>query len=329
MNTQANLNLLRVLYSLLNTKSTVGAAKELNITQPAVSKQLNQLRELFQDPIICRYGSHNELTPKAESLRVLVSETVGNLNTLFENRHFDPSTSDFHLNIATDSGIIRGVIADILATIHTETPKFSITFLPASDRLVRRLNKGMIDLYIGHLPIKADIKLEEMVVVKQPVRCFMSTHHPLAKTTSPDEILNPEDLQKYTFICDRAGFSNTPDYDKYIKGLGIVAKEQFSVLEAGSAMAAAKNTSTLLIGAYHLSPEYRNDILLTSRKLPGDVPCSKLGLAWPKYKNYCQKHGWVRERITELWNEKSCFTDQLSVQDPRRNPAIGLKQTTI
>ena len=309
MNTQANLNLLRVFYSLLNTKSTVGAARELNITQPAVSKQLSQLRELFQDPIICRQGNHNELTPKAESLRAQVSEAVGCLNTLFENRNFDPLTKNFHLNIATDSGIIRGGLSDMLSTIHGEAPKLSVTFLPSSDRLEKRFNKGMIDLYIGHLPVKADIPLEEVVIVRQPVRCFMSTHHPLAISTGPDETLTPDDLQKYTFVRDRAGFSSTSCYENYIKELGIVAKEQFSVLEAGSALTTVKGTSSLLIGAYHLTPEYRNDIFLTSRKLPGNVPCTQLGLVWPTYKHYCHKHNWLRERIMELWHQDNYFTE--------------------
>ena len=301
MNTQANLNLLRVFYSLLNTKSTVGTAKALNVTQPAVSKQLNQLRELLQDPIICRYGSNNELTPKAESLRALVSETVGNLNSLFETQSFDPLSSDIHLNIATHSAIIRGGLSNILGSLHLEAPKLSVDFIPISERVEKRFNKGLIDLYIGPLPIKADIPLEMLKVITHPVCCFMPKNHPLALSTKPNDTLSVDDLKQYTFTKDRAGFSNTSECAKYFKQLGITPKEPFSLMEGGSALTTIKGTNTLLIGAYDLSPEFRNDNELTSRSLPGDVPLLQLGMAWLRFKNTCPKHSWVRSRLLDLW----------------------------
>lgn len=302
MNTQANFNLLRVFYSLLNTKSTVSTAKALHVTQPAVSKQLNQLRELLQDPLICRYGSHNELTPKAESLRALVSEAVGNLNTLFEGQTFDLLSSEIHLNIATNSAIIRGGLSSVLGHLYQEAPNLSINFIPISERVERRLNKGLIDLYVGPLPIKAEIPLEIMEIIKQPVRCFMPAHHPLAQSTSPEDRLSIEDLRQHSFTKDRAGFSNTTDCARYLNTLGIVPKEQFSLMEGGSALTTIKNTNTLLIGSYDLSYEFHNDDELTSRSLPGDVPQQKMGLAWPKYKNTCAKHSWFRKRLVELWH---------------------------
>ncbi|MCW7551401.1 LysR family transcriptional regulator [Endozoicomonas gorgoniicola] len=302
MNTQANLNLLRVFYSLLNTKSTVSTAKALNVTQPAVSKQLNQLRELLQDPLIFRYGSSNGLTPKAESLRGLVSETVGNLNTLFEGHSFDLLSSDIHLNIATNSAIIRGWLAGIIGSLHQEAPNLSVNFVPISEHVEKGFNKGLIDLYIGPLPIKADIPLEIMEVITQPVRCFMPKKHPLALSTDPGETLSVDDLKKYAFTNDRAGFSNTDECGKYFKQLGVTPKEAFSLMEGGSALTTIKSTSTLLIGAYELSPEFHRDNELTSRALPGNVPLLKVGLVWPKYKNACSKHSWFRKRFIELWN---------------------------
>lgn len=304
MNIQANFNLLRVFNSLLNTKSTVGTAKEMNVTQPAVSKQLNQLRELLQDPLVCRYGSNNELTPKAESLRALVSETVGNLNTLFGGQSFDPGTSDIHLNIATNSGIIRGGLSNILGMLQKEAPNLFVTFLPSTERLEKRLNRGLIDLYVGYLPIKADIPLDSMDVITLPVRCFMPKHHPLALKTSATESLSIDDLKQYSFTKDRAGFSNTIEYANYFKTLGFTPKEQFSVMEGGSALTTIKSTNTLLIGAYNISSDFHGDSDLTDRALPGVVPELKLGVAWPKYKNSCSKHSWFRKRMIDLWNEK-------------------------
>jgi DNA-binding transcriptional LysR family regulator len=44
-----DLNLLRVFDAIFQTRSVTVAASNLHLTQPAVSKQLNRLRELLDD----------------------------------------------------------------------------------------------------------------------------------------------------------------------------------------------------------------------------------------------------------------------------------------
>jgi len=45
---QLDLNLLRVFDAIFQTHSVTAAAMNLHLTQPAVSKQLNRLRELLE-----------------------------------------------------------------------------------------------------------------------------------------------------------------------------------------------------------------------------------------------------------------------------------------
>ena len=54
-----NLNLLIVLQALLDRGTVSGAADQLNLSQPAVSRSLAQLRELFDDQLFVR-ASHTE-----------------------------------------------------------------------------------------------------------------------------------------------------------------------------------------------------------------------------------------------------------------------------
>ncbi len=51
---KVDLNLLPVLEVLLEEQSVTGAARRLHLSQSAVSKQLNRLRELFNDPLFER-----------------------------------------------------------------------------------------------------------------------------------------------------------------------------------------------------------------------------------------------------------------------------------
>ncbi len=65
---KVDLNLLPVLEVLLEEQSVTGAARRLHLSQSAVSKQLNRLRELFNDPLFERSAFGLKPTPRALAL---------------------------------------------------------------------------------------------------------------------------------------------------------------------------------------------------------------------------------------------------------------------
>ncbi|HSF82215.1 MAG TPA: LysR family transcriptional regulator, partial [Anaerolineales bacterium] len=59
-----DLNLLVALQVLIEEQSVTRAAERLYITQPAMSKTLQRLRELFDDPLFIRSGRGLIPTPR-------------------------------------------------------------------------------------------------------------------------------------------------------------------------------------------------------------------------------------------------------------------------
>jgi len=51
-----------------NRRSVTIAASNLHLTQPAVSKQLNRLREVLEDPLFVRTSDGMAPTPRAEAI---------------------------------------------------------------------------------------------------------------------------------------------------------------------------------------------------------------------------------------------------------------------
>ena len=70
---EPDLHHLRVLDVLLREHSLTRAARELNVTQPALSKTLARLRRYFDDPLFVRVALRMEPTPKALRLQSLVA----------------------------------------------------------------------------------------------------------------------------------------------------------------------------------------------------------------------------------------------------------------
>jgi len=65
-----DLNLLVSLQALLEEKSVTKAAERLFITQPAMSRVLQRLRDQLDDPLFTRTGNELVPTPRAKELEI-------------------------------------------------------------------------------------------------------------------------------------------------------------------------------------------------------------------------------------------------------------------
>ena len=88
-----DLNLLVTLDALLREASVTRAARELGVSQPAVSAALRRLRRHFDDPLLRRTGNTYALTPLAVQLKEYAGVAIQAAQRVFEARPaFDPST---------------------------------------------------------------------------------------------------------------------------------------------------------------------------------------------------------------------------------------------
>ena len=294
MDHQINLNLLRTLNVLLETKSSKASAEILNVSQPAVSKQLTILREHFCDPLLVRNGGNNELSTKAISLQGEVVQTLKRIDSVFDGHSFIPSTQ--HFNIASNSAIIREVMPPVIKKICTLAPNLSFSFIAASEDLEKRMDAGDVDLYLGTLPVKSYGALKVQELVRVPVQCIMSQQHPLAISTPPEAILTKEMLVEFPHTINRTGFSGTADFAVYFYNLGVEPQQRFSVMEFGAAQAIVSSTNSLLLETTFRSLDQLNANNLTSRKVPAPYPSTLLGACW----HNSQAHRWLRQELFDI-----------------------------
>ena len=73
---KVNLDLLPVLHELLRTKSVTRTAQSFNMTQPAVSRALRQLRGALDDQLLVSSGRTAHLTDRAETLAGPLARTL-------------------------------------------------------------------------------------------------------------------------------------------------------------------------------------------------------------------------------------------------------------
>jgi LysR family transcriptional activator of mexEF-oprN operon len=118
-----NANQLVALAALLQHRSVTAAAKEVGVTQSAMSGTLAQLRELLGDPLLVRVGRTMQPTPRALALVDPLRRAIGALEeVLVAPRAFDPATSEQRFAIALDDRADLIVVPELLRRVRAEAP---------------------------------------------------------------------------------------------------------------------------------------------------------------------------------------------------------------
>jgi DNA-binding transcriptional LysR family regulator len=185
-----DLNLLRVLDTLLDEPQVSSAARRLNLSQPATSAALTRLRDAFADPLLVRVGNRMALTALAEELRPRVRRVVAEIEqTLAAPASFNPATSERSFRIAANDYAVTAVLSPLLEQLQRTAPRIAIEVLPFEDDFDRRLAQDKYDLAIrDRWSMRSWRHLETLF--REDYVCIARRNHPrLSPQPTLDEFL--------------------------------------------------------------------------------------------------------------------------------------------
>lgn len=113
-----DLNLLRVLDTVLSERSVVRAARRLHVTPSAISNALARLRSVLGDPLVIRSGRGIVPTTRAAELAPSLKRALNELERAVQSDAFDPTTTTKQFTLAiSDAGQIARLprLAKLLA----------------------------------------------------------------------------------------------------------------------------------------------------------------------------------------------------------------------
>src|SRR5258707_2919632 len=100
-----DLNLLHALHALLEERHVTRAAKRCFLSQPAMSRALDRLRETLGDPLLFRTGRAYERTVRGERVLRELESIMRRLETMVQGEEFSPARSQERFRVAmTDHG---------------------------------------------------------------------------------------------------------------------------------------------------------------------------------------------------------------------------------
>ena len=302
-----DLNLLRVFDEVMAEKSLTKAARNLSITQPAVSNALRRLRETLGDDLVRREGHGITPTPFALMLWPNVRQALDQLQTALVPQLFIPAEARNAFVLAMADATAAELMGGLAQELEHHAPKVSIRVLPLTTRDPRSmLNEGVADLALGYFPaVLADltakaqsgeaVAFEHQRLYDGEYVCVMRSGHPLAqKNITLDEFCNARHLL-VSFSGRPYGFT-----DEALASMGRHRRVVMTVNQFFTAGRVVVNSDLLTVLPKHFVPTTGIADELFMCDLPFKVPTLHVDALWHRRKQAQSDHVWLRQVLMQI-----------------------------
>ena len=304
-----DLNLLRVFDEVMAEGSLTRAARNLSLTQPAVSNALRRLRETLGDELVQRSGQGMAPTPRARAIWPAVREALAQLQSSLIPNEFVPAEANTSFVLAMSDASAAELIPGLTETLETQAPRVTLRVVPLTTRDPRSmLDEEACDLAVGYFPsMLADLTARTQSGEPQPFFhqrlytgeyvCVMRKDHPLAQGP----------LSIDAFCAARhmlVSFSGRP-FGFVDEALATLGRERFVVLTVNQFFTAARvvaNANLLTVLPLHFVKVTGYADQLVFRPLPFEVSPVLVDAVWHRRSQQRSSHVWLREVVQRAAN---------------------------
>ena len=299
-----DLNLLRVFDQVMVERSLTRAARNLSLTQPAVSNALRRLREALGDDLVRRSGQGMEPTPRAAVLWPAVRDALRQLQQSLAPDSFVPAQADNTFVLAMADATAAELVPRLVDTIEAEAPGVSLRVVPLATRDPRKLlDDEAADLAVGYFPaVLSDLTARAQVgkavafshqrLYEGEYVCVMRRDHPLAK--------GPLTLNRFCAARHLlVSFSGRP-FGFIDEALALLGRERRVVLTVNQFFTAGRvvaNSNLLTVLPRHFVRVTGIADALVLRDLPFAVPTVHVDALWHNRLEQSSAHRWLRQAI--------------------------------
>ncbi|MFZ6691734.1 LysR family transcriptional regulator [Undibacterium sp. SXout20W] len=294
-----DLNLLIVFQQVFQERQISAVARQLGLSQPAVSNALARLRRTVGDELFVRTANGMQPTPRAEQLADSVTLALRHITAaLNPQEDFDAVTSQRQFTIAmTDVGEVY-FMPLLAAKLHVCAPHLHLTTVRASSiDLKTDMESGRVDLAIGAFDHLSDAWYQRRLFTQNYV-CMFRRHHPLAGASLE---LNHFLAAQHLIVA-----SQEQPYIKINQSLekaGILTSAHFKVPHFVAVPYIVSTSDLLVTVPKKLAERAAVPFGLHYVKSPLRLPVLQTNVFW--HRRYHQDAGnlWLRNFISELFLE--------------------------
>lgn len=191
--------ILLVFLGTMRHRQATAVAREMGLTQPAVSHALKRLRSLYGDPLFLRRAHGLEPTALAHELEPKIRRIVRLLSETLESpEDFDPASAVTDLRIGAFDYELTGIIPKLVAELRTASPHINVHAFPLHNhQALDAMVQGRIDLSIGYFdfPLNSEASfVSEALYSEDYVLAGRQAHRLFADPLSLDKVAEAHHL---------------------------------------------------------------------------------------------------------------------------------------
>jgi len=272
-------DLYRVFHAVARAGSVSAAARELYVSQPALTQAIKKLEEQLGVQLFQRTSRGMSLTPEGDTLWRHVDSAYGLIRAAEKKLSEVRSLEDGEITVGAGDTLCKHYLVPHLRSFHSLYPKVRIHVTNrTTPETTELLKAGKVDLGIVNLPLSPDTSLtvEETLTVHD---CFVAG---AGFARLKGSTLSLQDLSEYPLLLLEKGSNSRRFLDLFARSLGVVLRPE---IELGSSDLlvefAAVGLGVACVVREFIGPELRSGRLFEV-KLTEEMPPRGAGIVTMK-----------------------------------------------
>ena len=253
-----NLRQMEVFHAIMRCGSVTGAARQLNVSQPAVSATLRHCEVQLGMKLFQRVGSRLQPTPEAKTIYGEVAAIFRRVDTVGRMTRDMIEGQRGSIAVAGTFPVTHGYLAEATAAFLPLRPNVQVSIQSLTQpELIDRVVNREVELGITYGPVFDPVLVTE-TLFKVQIACVMPAGHPLAEKAEIQAV----DLLDYPLITFAPQMIMRAIVDQALRGAGAMPEIRVRVALSFTAMVLARAGAGVAI----VDP-----LLLETLPLPGLV----------------------------------------------------------
>ncbi|MCZ2722708.1 LysR substrate-binding domain-containing protein [Marinomonas sp. 15G1-11] len=287
---QLDLKSLTGLLYLLEERHVGRAAERLSLSQSAMSRLLNRLRDAFDDPLFIRTATGMEPSYKALELELPIKSMLEQITALSQVSEFQSQTSQRTFRLQTTHYQAQAYVPAIAERFYREAPFASLETTTITETSLMSQPDHKVDAVLCSEYIQVPNSFHKALLGREKFRCIMSKNHPLANKRH----ITLDDYLACSHVLVNMGGSGRIMSDMLLGDRAQERRFAFRTPYFLAALETVGQTSLLLSTSGLLGERFQQQFGLEMKELPLDFPDTHYYLCWLRAMENDPANEWFR-----------------------------------
>ncbi len=292
-----DLNLLVALHALLRERHVSRAAARIGVSQPAMSRALARLRDMFDDPLLVRVKAGMQPTPRALDLYPQVEAILAEVRELIRPAEFTPHLATGTIRIAAPDLVVYMFVPALMRSLAEQAPGLDLEIVQWVPSWREGLEGGAIDLSVG-MPSVGEPNVYARTLFESDWACVLRKGHPALRAKWTLERFVALDHMLVSFSGRGRG-----QIDEALAELGLARHVALRVPYPVLTPLLVAETDLVLTTPRWLACKLSTEVGLAIRRPPFTVAPVRVAMLWHARSHRDPAHRWFRALLANLAGE--------------------------